>query len=267
MSASPKPTLTAPFAKIERKGQFDYIPWEECVDRLNVVLGICGWSYTCEVAHLFDKEVVVKGTLTIRGATFEQFAGHTHQTGDWGDTFKSAASKALVKAASLPGVGLYLSLQRSPHGTQFSSEASAQVPSEDSGDGNPTLASPVPAPAAGGEESPGTPAPPPRAPAAKRGSKSTQERRSVPQETSQPDVGNQNDQAEGAGDPQGNGTPSADLSPRVQIQQRLDALSESQRLQLKSLWVEHRLVPFKDAVLEDPYVEKVKALLDSVEAA
>lgn len=254
------PTLTSPFKNVQQlnKGgqQFTYIPAAEVIDRLNACLP--EWSFTVNVVHQDENFIVVKGQLAAFGQIYEQFGGQkinkrASEPLDLGDDFKGAASDALKKCAAMIGVGLYIALGHEPLSAKFSSGSAAQAASEDSGDGSPHP--PVPAPAAGGEELPGKSAPPPRA--SRNKADTSKGRRSVPGETS-PDVG------EIESDPAGESVSPADLAPRAQIQQQIDKLTESQKLQLKSLWVENRLVPLDKAEIAPQYVEKVTTLISQV---
>ena len=115
--------LTKPFDQTftDPRG-FTYISGEQCVTRLNTVLGPGGWSFA-----IVDKginaeadEAWVLGhlTATIDGADVhrEQFGSQKiarkRDSGtplDIGFTYKGAGTDALKKCASLIGVGLYLS--------------------------------------------------------------------------------------------------------------------------------------------------------------
>lgn len=114
--------LSEPFPKeiesILKKGgmELTYIPVHEVIARLNNVLGVENWSYTVKsagrdtkaddwiVAHV-QLSAIIDGSVVCR----EAFGGARH-TGnmDLGDSFKSATSEALKKAAQTLGVGLYL---------------------------------------------------------------------------------------------------------------------------------------------------------------
>lgn len=131
----PKPTsdttstydqLAAPFDTThrDRRGgvELEYITGEQCVTRLNQVLGPGGWTFQVKDHGLNAEadEFWVLGTLeaTIDGALVrrEQFGSNkikrARQSGnplDIGFDLKGAATDALKKTASLIGVGLYLS--------------------------------------------------------------------------------------------------------------------------------------------------------------
>jgi len=120
--------LTKPFDQTftDPRG-FTYINGEQCVTRLNTVLGPGGWSFA-----IVDKginaeadEAWVLGhlTATIDGNDVhrEQFGSQkiarSRQTSaplDIGFTYKGASTDALKKCASLIGVGLYLSEKSEP---------------------------------------------------------------------------------------------------------------------------------------------------------
>lgn len=114
--------LSEPFPKevesILKKGgmELTYIPVHEVIARLSNVLGIQNWSYTIKsqgrdtktddwiIVHV-QLTVIIEGSVVVR----EAFGGARH-TGnmDLGDSYKSATSEALKKAAQTLGVGLYL---------------------------------------------------------------------------------------------------------------------------------------------------------------
>jgi len=116
--------LSAPFSETyERDGaggkKFQYIPVQNVAKRLNAVFGLC-WSFDV-VSHIHDGDfAIVHGRLTIHrnGKTYRkdqfgsatiQFKKSNREPLDIGNDFKSAASDALKKCATLVGVGLYLS--------------------------------------------------------------------------------------------------------------------------------------------------------------
>lgn len=123
--------LAAPFEstfRSDRGGiELEYITGEQCVSRLNQVLGPAGWSFTVREHGLNAEadEVWVLGELTItlggQTATRQQFGSQkvrrNRATGvpvDIGFDYKAAATDALKKCASLVGVGLYLSRKEAP---------------------------------------------------------------------------------------------------------------------------------------------------------
>ena len=117
--------LAAPFDKTfkdQRGGiQIEYITGEQCVSRLNEVLGVFGWDFDI-VEHGINTEadeVWVRGKLTLNFSgyicTREQFGSQkikrsrsTGQPLDIGFDLKGATTDCLKKCASLIGVGLYL---------------------------------------------------------------------------------------------------------------------------------------------------------------
>ncbi|HLI28228.1 MAG TPA: Rad52/Rad22 family DNA repair protein [Chloroflexota bacterium] len=123
--------LAAPFDttfRSDRGGiELEYITGEQCVSRLNQVLGPAGWSFVVREhgLHAEADEVWVLGELTIvadgQSATRQQFGSQKvrrhRATGapvDIGFDYKAAATDALKKCASLVGVGLYLSRKDAP---------------------------------------------------------------------------------------------------------------------------------------------------------
>ncbi len=102
--------------------ELEYITGEQCVSRLNQVLGPTGWSFVVREHGINAEadEVWVLGelTLTLDGctATRQQFGSQKIKRGrqagtpiDVGFDLKGATTDALKKCASLVGVGLYLS--------------------------------------------------------------------------------------------------------------------------------------------------------------
>jgi hypothetical protein len=96
-----------------RGGRYKFIPAPEVIDRLNDVFGI-NWSVTEEDSLIVNNHVVKRVRITVRdpetGHEYhkEQFGGHPLGNMDPGDAFKSAFSKAMVKAAAELGIGLHL---------------------------------------------------------------------------------------------------------------------------------------------------------------
>ncbi|HEY7063947.1 MAG TPA: Rad52/Rad22 family DNA repair protein [Chloroflexota bacterium] len=136
--------LAAPFESTFRdvRGgvELEYITGEQCVSRLNQVLGPVGWSFVVREHGLNAEadEIWVLGevTVTIDGATAtrQQFGSQkikrARQTGnplDIGFDLKGATTDALKKCASLVGVGLYLSRKEAP-------TAEAAAPTGDTGE-------------------------------------------------------------------------------------------------------------------------------------
>jgi Rad52/22 family double-strand break repair protein len=117
--------LAAPFALADHarvnKGGMDqtYAPWTAYVDRLNEVLGCDKWSSRCVREGFTATEcwVLVELTAVVDGETVtrQQYGSEPLVKGKDArpttDLLKSTASDALKKAASLLGVGLYLSVK------------------------------------------------------------------------------------------------------------------------------------------------------------
>ncbi len=126
--------LAAPFDSTfhDNRGGVDleYITGEQCVSRLNEVLGVAGWSFRV-VEHGINAEadeVWVFGSLEAeiggKPVTRQQFGSQkikrSRSTGaplDIGFDLKGATTDALKKCASLIGVGLYLSKKETPAST------------------------------------------------------------------------------------------------------------------------------------------------------
>ena len=123
--------LAAPFEttfRDQRGGvELEYITGEQCVSRLNQVLGPVAWSFVVREHGLNAEadEIWVLGELTVTldgvTATRQQFGSQkikrARQTGnplDIGFDLKGATTDALKKCASLVGVGLYLSRKEAP---------------------------------------------------------------------------------------------------------------------------------------------------------
>ena len=125
--------LAAPFEETfhDSRGGVDleYITGEQCISRLNEVLGVGGWSFTVKAHGLNVEadEIWVLGALEaaipeVGLANREQFGSQkikrSRSSGaplDIGFDFKGATTDALKKCASLIGVGLYLSKKEQPH--------------------------------------------------------------------------------------------------------------------------------------------------------
>ncbi len=107
--------------------ELEYITGEQCVSRLNEVLGVAGWSFTVK-EHGLDQEADevwvlgeltanFGGTLVVRQQFGSQKVKRSKATGtpiDIGFDMKGAATDALKKCAMLLGVGLYLSKKEAP---------------------------------------------------------------------------------------------------------------------------------------------------------
>src|SRR5579883_470073 len=136
--------LAAPFESTfrDQRGGVDleYITGEQCVSRLNQVLGPAGWSFTVrehglnteadEVWVLGELSVTIDGQTAVRQQFGSQRVKRNRASGtplDVGFDLKGAATDALKKCASLVGVGLYLSRKEPAAG-----ESASATP--DSGD-------------------------------------------------------------------------------------------------------------------------------------
>lgn len=112
--------LSAPFEEKETftlgKGgrDFTYVTTEAVITRLNIVLGVDGWSFDVVEQGSDAEHAWVLGRLVVytedREIARSQFGECKVQKGmEIGDARKGACSDALKKCASLFGVGLYLS--------------------------------------------------------------------------------------------------------------------------------------------------------------
>jgi hypothetical protein len=123
--------LAAPFEttfRDQRGGvELEYITGEQCVSRLNQVLGPLGWSFMVrehglnaeadEIWVLGELAVTVDGASAIRQQFGSQKIKRARQSGnplDIGFDLKGATTDSLKKCASLVGVGLYLSRKEAP---------------------------------------------------------------------------------------------------------------------------------------------------------
>jgi hypothetical protein len=123
--------LAAPFETTFRdiRGGVDleYITGEQCITRLNEVLGVAGWSFTVREHGLNVEademwvlgEILANfgGTLVTRQQFGSQKVKRSRASGtplDIGFDLKGAATDALKKCAMLLGVGLYLSRKEAP---------------------------------------------------------------------------------------------------------------------------------------------------------
>ena len=133
--------LSAQFAVSEHatvnKGGGDqtYVPWTEYADRLNKELGFDKWSFRVVREGFTPTECWVLGEIT---ATIDGVECVRHQYGcepinkgrdakPTTDLLKIAASDALKKAASLLGVGLYLSVKEERVAIQAAMRAEVQA--------------------------------------------------------------------------------------------------------------------------------------------
>jgi hypothetical protein len=92
---------------------FDYIEQASCIRRLNEAFGL-NWSFEVFETAKASSAIVVKGRLIVpiedgKMIVKEQFGHATlHNKMDLGDSYKTAASDALKKCATLLGVALHL---------------------------------------------------------------------------------------------------------------------------------------------------------------
>jgi hypothetical protein len=122
--------LSAPFdytfTDVRGGVELTYITGEQCVSRLNEVLGVAGWSYRVlqhglnveadEMWVLGEMEAEIGGKAVYRQQFGSQKVKRSRASGapmDIGFDLKGAATDALKKCASLLGIGLYLSKKES----------------------------------------------------------------------------------------------------------------------------------------------------------
>lgn len=133
--------LKAPFDQTYTRNvggvELTYLTGEQVISRLNEVLGFDGWAFETGDPVIVGDQIYIKGTLRVRTAddmiyhvVKDAFGGaqikHSRSSGDMidlGNDIKSAATDALKKAASLIGIGLYLSAKNAeaPRGTSVPS--------------------------------------------------------------------------------------------------------------------------------------------------
>lgn len=98
-------------------GTQTYVPWNDVAERLNLELGVLGWSFVVVREGFTKTECWVLGeiTATVDGVTVkrQQYGCEPITMGQketpTSDLLKKATSDALKKTAQLLGVGLYLS--------------------------------------------------------------------------------------------------------------------------------------------------------------
>ena len=139
--------LAAPFEstfKDVRGGvELEYITGEQCISRLNEILGVAGWSFTIkehginaeadEAWVLGELSANFGGAIVVRQQFGSQKIKRSRASGiplDIGFDLKGAATDALKKCAMLLGVGLYLSKKEVPLGGQRSTSEAAQAEAE-----------------------------------------------------------------------------------------------------------------------------------------
>jgi len=149
--------LQAPFSSSDikqREGSYgktlDYLETHTVIQRLNNALD-CDWDFqvvSWEINQEAD-EVIVLGKLTAGGVTKMQFGSakckRNKQSGELvsiGDDFKSSASDALKKCATLLGVGLQL--YRTEEAVTPPAECSAAHPAAQHSEPRPTRQQPAP---------------------------------------------------------------------------------------------------------------------------
>lgn len=104
-------------------GKFSYVPGAEVIVRLNKVLGVGNWGMTVDSLERHEDWLIARVTLSawIEGRECHYGAADGHKLEkDWGDCAKSAVTNAMKKAATLLGIGLYLS--RSPEALRYEQE-------------------------------------------------------------------------------------------------------------------------------------------------
>lgn len=121
--ASVKEQLYADFEKMSSRRipggtDYQYIEWEDVVDRLNNVFGV-HWSSHVEYQDVVNNQAIVRIRVTIQdpesGNTFwqEGFGGSSIREKDEpGSYYNAAYAKALRSACKKWGVGLYLDEER-----------------------------------------------------------------------------------------------------------------------------------------------------------
>lgn len=156
---TPAPTtferLTAQFATSEhatvKKGGAEqtYAPWTEYVERLNAVLEQ-GWSFRViregftptECWVLGEIEATIDGVRTVR----QQYGCEPIAVGQSanGDLLKKAASDAVKKAASLLGIGLYLSVKEEREAVKAAMRTEVQAEAKRQADERAARSKPTP---------------------------------------------------------------------------------------------------------------------------
>lgn len=133
--------LSEPFAVSEHatvnKGGSDqtYVPWTEYVERMNAVLGVNNWSFrviregftATECWVLGEIRAIVDGVEIVRQQYGCEPITKGRDAKPTTDLLKSSASDAIKKAASLLGVGLYLSVKEERVAIQQAMRAEVQA--------------------------------------------------------------------------------------------------------------------------------------------
>jgi hypothetical protein len=100
-----------------------YVEGAEYIRRLNEAFG-CEWAFDVCEHQRYENEIIVLGRLNAGGIIKEAFGGgfltknHSQTPVNVADSYKTAATDALKKAASLFGIGLHL----------YSSDATSRPP-------------------------------------------------------------------------------------------------------------------------------------------
>lgn len=115
--------------------KFSYVAGELVIERLNLVLGAGAWGWRITSHEIGESAVVVTGELDACGHTYSGMDTHPlhlenaqspQQISDaLGNALKSADTGALVRAARLLGVGLYLWRGGSPQEADVEAEQAA----------------------------------------------------------------------------------------------------------------------------------------------
>lgn len=123
--------------------ELEYITGEQCITRLNEILGFDGWSFRV-LQHGYNDdadEFWVLGELTVTdgvSVTRQQFGSQkmkrsrsTDKPLDIGFDLKGATTDALKKCATLLGVGLYLSRKDAPAGEAEGAQGATRSGAQD----------------------------------------------------------------------------------------------------------------------------------------
>jgi hypothetical protein len=147
---------TAAHKKVKKGGREQtYVPWTDKVERLNEVLGP-DWSFRIIREGLTDTEAWVLGelTATIDGVVTvrQQYGCEAITRGQSAspvtDLFKIAGTDALSKAATLLGVGMYLSIAEERAEVEAAMQEAVRAAMEERRNPTQRQATPAPTPAA-----------------------------------------------------------------------------------------------------------------------
>ncbi|MBV9359526.1 MAG: hypothetical protein JO023_28785 [Chloroflexi bacterium] len=121
--------------------EITYISGEQCVSRLNQVLGVAGWSFRVlehavnveadEIWTLGELVAEIDGKTVVRQQFGSQKIKRARSNGvplDVGFDLKAATTDAMKKCASLLGVGLYLSRKPARGSSQPRSQSPRYLP-------------------------------------------------------------------------------------------------------------------------------------------